>query len=359
MIYNYDEITTIHFELTDKCNARCGQCGRTIMGGKTNPKLPLVELSLKDIQTMLPVDFVKHLKRVYMCGNYGDPIIAKDTIDILEWLQSINPSLKLGIHTNGSARTTEWWSRLGKILSGSNYVRFGLDGLADTNHLYRRDTNWNKIMKNVKAFIAAGGNAQWDYIVFRHNEHQIEEARQLANELGFTQFQVKKTGRFFSNTKMAGKDKQEVLDRNGNIEYYLEKPLNPNYQNQSLKKEEEIIKIYTNMINYLDKVKIDCKVAKEKSIYISAEGLVFPCCWTANQMYLWYAEKTQITELLDSLGGKDIINAKQKTIKEILEGPFFSAINNAWSKPSCASGKLKVCAKTCGSDFDPFRDQFK
>ena len=27
-------------------------------------------------------------------------------------------------------------------------------------------------MANVDAFLAAGGNAEWDFIVFEHNEHQ-------------------------------------------------------------------------------------------------------------------------------------------------------------------------------------------
>ena len=48
LLYHYEEIRTVHLEVTSKCNARCPMCLRTICGGKTNPQLPLVELSLAD-----------------------------------------------------------------------------------------------------------------------------------------------------------------------------------------------------------------------------------------------------------------------------------------------------------------------
>ena len=80
------------------------------------------------------------------------------------------------------------------------WVHFGIDGLEDTNHLYRVNVKWKKVMENVKAFVENGGNAIWDYIVFRHNEHQVEQAREFSNKIGFKKFLVKKTGRFAVNS---------------------------------------------------------------------------------------------------------------------------------------------------------------
>ena len=51
-------------------------------------------------------------------------------------------------------------------------------------------------MQSAQAFINAGGRAEWDFLVFRHNEHQVESARKLAKEMGFAKFYVRKTGRF-------------------------------------------------------------------------------------------------------------------------------------------------------------------
>ena len=52
-------------------------------------------------------------------------------------------------------------------------------------------------MTNVKSFIQAGGEAHWEFLVFKHNEHQVEEARNLAREMGFKEFYLKKRRRAF------------------------------------------------------------------------------------------------------------------------------------------------------------------
>lgn len=360
MIYSFDTIETVHLEITSKCNASCPMCGRNKFGGPDNENLPLTELSLADVKQMFSEKFVKQLKRLYMCGNYGDPIAANDTLEVFEWLRSVNPKIKLGLHTNASARNPTWWTKLGTIMNGPwDYVKFGIDGLADTNHLYRRGTSWQKIMDNAAAFIAAGGNAQWEFIVFKHNEHQIAAAQELSDNMGFKQFRTKKTGRFFSNTKLEGKDTQEVWNRKGEVEYFIEKPSMPEYQNQSLMKETDIVASWGSMERYVDKTAVSCKVIADKSIYISAEGLAFPCCWTANQLYVWYwkPKTSEIWKLIDY--DIDNVSALTHDLETIVNGEYFKKIYDSWYKPSVSDGKLRVCAKTCGNSFDQFASQFK
>jgi MoaA/NifB/PqqE/SkfB family radical SAM enzyme len=358
-MYRFEDIKIVHLELTTKCNAACPMCLRTVCGGKVNPQLPLTELTLSQIKTIFPSDWVLRLQRIYMCGNYGDPLVAQDTLAIFKYFREVNPQISLGMFTNGSARSVSWWAELATVVTN---VQFAIDGLSDTNHLYRRGTHFETILRNARAFIDAGGKANWDFIVFKHNEHQVEEARQLAQDLGFVKFNVKKTGRFFSNTKSQVKHQQEVLNSTGEIEYYLEMPSNPKYLNSALGKEEELVKKYGHIEKYLDTTEVDCKVAAEKSIYVSAEGMVFPCCWTANQLYPWYfaPRSSQVWRILDSLPGKEqSISALQTNVKSIVEGEFFKRVAGSWSLPSVKAGKLKPCAKTCGKEFDPFRAQFR
>jgi len=333
-------------------------CLRTVCGGEVNPQLPLVELSLGDIKKIFYPEFVRQLDKVFMCGNYGDPVVAKDTLEAFKYFKEQNPKIKLSMFSNASARPASWWQELAQTVQE---VHFAVDGLADTNHLYRRNTNFEIIMRNAKAYIDAGGKAIWDYIVFRHNEHQVEEAQELAKNMGFKKINIKKTGRFFSNTRSEVKAQQEVLNTKGEIEYYLEMPLAPQYLNNALKKEEELVARYGHLEKYLDKASIACKVDLEKSLYVSAEGHVFPCCWTANQLYPWYFKprSSQVWNLINQLEHQEkSISALHQPIETIINGPFFKKIEESWSLPSVNMGKLKPCAKTCGKDFDPFRAQF-
>lgn len=333
-------------------------CLRTVSGGKVNPQLPLTELSLADIEVIFPSSFIQQLSKMYMCGNYGDPVVAKDTLDIFKYFRAIHPKINLSMFSNGSARSKEWWQDLAAVVSE---VHFAIDGLGDTNALYRRNTNFDLIMKNAKAFIDAGGQAIWDFIVFRHNEHQVEEAQKIARDMGFKKINIKKTGRFFSNTRSEIKDRQEVLNQQGDVEYYLEMPMDPRYINSALRKEEELVAKYGHIESYMDSTSVDCKVAAEKSIYVSADGFVFPCCWTGNQLYPWYYQprKSQMWTLIDQLKNKEAdISALKRPLKSIVEGEFFEKIEQSWTIPTVKAGKLRPCAKTCGKEFDPFRAQF-
>ena len=389
MLYKYADIKTIHLEVTDKCNASCPMCARNINGGEENPQLPNVELTLEDAKKIFEPAFIKQLDRVYMCGNFGDPIAAKDTLEIFRYLRENNPKINLSMMTNGSAKTPAWWKELAAVLGTRGYVTFSVDGLEDTNHLYRQNTVFKKIMQNAEAFIQAGGRARWDYIVFAHNEHQVEEAEALAKSMGFEKFQYKKSARFFSNVSGVTKEMHQATNRKG-LGALLQMPTNPKYRNAAL---EELSKIAsdTKEVKFLpskvsdiegqlgrqtfnlnpdkkkpmekvwDNAVVKCKVAEEKSLYISAEGIVQPCCWTANQMYVWYwqPESSQIWNLIREVG-KDNLNAKLNPLGDIVDGLYFQdLVPNSWNKPSCAEGKLAVCAKTCGSKYDAFAEQFK
>jgi hypothetical protein len=46
-MYNIQDITSIHLELTSKCQARCPMCPRRINGGIINPLITLDEETLR------------------------------------------------------------------------------------------------------------------------------------------------------------------------------------------------------------------------------------------------------------------------------------------------------------------------
>ena len=358
---HYDELRIIHLELTHRCNAACPMCARNINGGAVNPDMPLSELSLADVKAILLPELIGRLKRIYACGNYGDPMVARDCLEVFRYLREHGPNLNLDLHTNGSARRPEWWRELAEIMKqGPHYLRFGIDGLEDTNHLYRRGADWKTVMRSAAAFIEAGGRAEWDFLVFRHNEHQVEEARRLAEDMGFKEFFVRKTGRFLDAGELETSDRFDVLDKKGNFEYVLEQPKNPAYQNPAFGNLEVVKQRYGEYQTYLDKVEIDCKVAGPKrKMYLSAQGYALPCCWLgAVFSESSTTERRQFADLLNAYGGIAAVDARKHGLRAVVEGPLFQqAIPDSWDQSSIGDGKLAICARTCGKEYDPLDHQ--
>ncbi len=355
-MYRYEDIKTIHLEVTQNCQASCPMCDRNMNGKGINPHINLDELSLLDCVDIFPPEFIKQLDTMYMCGNLGDPIVAKDTLEIFEYFRSHNPNMWLSMNTNAGAKNEEWWRQLAEVFGRMGAVIFSVDGLRDTNHLYRQGVVWDNVERNMRAFIDAGGRARWDYLIFEHNQHQVEEAEALAAEWGCEKFMKKKTGRFITQDSKK-KESHQAVNRKGKQTQELKKP-DAKYLNKALSKQDVIINKYGTMDAYYDAAPIVCKVKKENSLFITAEGLALPCCWTAGRMYKWWHKNPKVEQIWDFIPDKSVLDAR-KGLSKVFDSGIFEDIQNSWSKPSCSNGKLKVCSMKCGAEFDPFAEQFK
>ena len=358
-MYKLEDIKTIHLEVTQNCQAACPMCDRNCNGEGVNPHINLDELTLDDCKSIFTPEFISQLNTMYMCGNLGDPIVARDTLEIFKYFREHNPNIWLSMNTNGGAKNEAWWRELAQVFGRMGAVIFTVDGLRDTNHIYRQGVVWDNVSRNMKAFTAAGGRARWDFLIFEHNQHQVEAAKVIANAHGCEKFIAKKTGRFV-DAKTNKKESHQAKDRKGKDTAELKKP-DAKYQNKALTKQESIIKKYGSMDAYFDEAPIVCKVKKEGSLFITAEGLALPCCWTAGRMYKWWHKDPkveQIWEFIDDIGGKEMLDAR-RGLDEVFETGIFNLIENSWNKTSCAKGKLKVCATKCGAEWDPFNEQFR
>ena len=359
-MYRYEDIRVIHLENTQNCPASCPMCDRNQNGGALNPHIDLSELTLDDCKRIFEPDFIKQLKTMYMCGNLGDPIVARDTLEIFRYFREHNADMWLSMNTNAGAKSVEWWKELAQVLGRMGAVIFSVDGLSDTNHLYRQGVVWDNVERNMRAFIDAGGRARWDFLIFEHNQHQVEEAEALANAWGCERFIKKKTGRFVTASSEK-KESHQAVDRKGNETTEIKKP-DEKFLNKALTKQDALLEKYGTMDAYYDVVPINCKVKDEGSLFITAEGLAMPCCWTAGRMYKWWnpdPKVEQIWNFIDAVGGKDAINAKKHGLKQVFETGIFENIESSWNIKGCSNGKLKVCSMKCGVEFDPFGEQFK
>ena len=326
-MYNKEQIKSIHLEVTSKCQARCPMCPRRINGGMLNPLFELSEITLEDFKNWFDIEFISQLHSLNMCGNLGDPVVAKDTLEIYQYLRENNPSMSLSMHTNGSAKTVEWWKALAKLKVS---VTFGIDGLADTHALYRISTDWNKIIQNASAFISEGGEAKWEMLVFKHNEHQVEDCKKLSTELGFSYFYEKHTSRFQDG-------KFHVLDDAGKTTHIL----------YPTTRSTDMITKMKDAVVAINPV-ISCKVQNDMQIYVSANGNVSPCCWLD---FSWILPKqdTRI-DYMDRIG--DLPNLHKQKLADIFGSGYFKKISDTWDDMP-----LQECARQCGK-FDKMREQY-
>jgi MoaA/NifB/PqqE/SkfB family radical SAM enzyme len=255
-MFDLGSLTSIEIELSNYCNLACPLCSRSFVSEKKSINSHHIDIGV--IQSLChQLRSLPQEVQVSLSGVYGDPACHPNLLDIMEILTAEN-KIHSTMTTNGSLQSKDFWSQLGKLSAERNNfsIEFSIDGLLDTNHLYRVNSSFKKIINNAEAFIAQGGLAIWKMVVFSHNESQVKQVEQMANELGFHGFRSVHSTRFPTNTP----SDHGVSPSS----YILKNPL--------------LMKSQRRQLNL---GKIQCQSLNTKSLYISSEARVFPCCYLA------------------------------------------------------------------------------
>ncbi len=251
----------LHVEASTYCNARCPLCPRNLYGYKVEGVYPELHLGINKFQECL--DKFPQRELVYFNGNLGDPMMNPKISKLVELTNCATT-----ITTNGGIGSKSTWESLAQQ---KVEVTFSLDGLEDTNHLYRQDVVWSKVMDRIDWFIGAGGKAKWKFIVFKHNSHQQEEARKLSQDLGFVHFDIQDHGRNYG----------PALDREGNISHWI-LPADDSMQPTPYDVSAGIDRYKKTHENFIPEEKIyeiSCVHETESQVYIDARGRIGPCCY--------------------------------------------------------------------------------
>lgn len=166
-------VKTLHVELSSVCTATCPLCPRNKIPGFKGQ-----HLEWRAVENLLTPKAMECINTFLLCGNFGDPIYYPRLFDFIDLVND----KKILIWTNGSIHPGLWWRKLGAKLNNGT-VNFCLDGLYSVHRLYR-GTTFNTVYRNMQTFIDAGGNAVWQFIVFKHNEHLLKHAEDMANAVG-------------------------------------------------------------------------------------------------------------------------------------------------------------------------------
>lgn len=178
--------STVELEISTKCTIGCTMCPRN----QAHSPRHVWDYGYMDINLIKQVIADQSFGKYLIVGCYGDAIYHPHFYEICELLIESNKPFM--IETNGSHRTNTWWDKIASLNwhSAKTTWTFSIDGLKDTNHLYRKNSDWDSIMYGINKLVTGTSKPimVWKYIVFPYNQHQVTEAKQLSQSLGFDQF---------------------------------------------------------------------------------------------------------------------------------------------------------------------------
>ena len=295
-MWSSDTVEWIDVELTSFCNIDCPGCFRQVKKTKVNNILNKDAISFDQLKNWITRKEFPNLNLLNFCGSVDEPTLHPELLKIVDHFSKI---CNINISSNGSTKTKTFWKNLGKYKIS---VFFGIDGVDQKSlEKYRIGSSFKKIQENYRSFIEAGGSATWQFIVFDHNEHLIEEAESISKQEGFKHFRT-----IYSHRK--GNQESKKIQRN---------------------QEEEIV----------------CKYANQKRIFISHTGIILPCCFLNSeylQVYAGNKPNTKFDNKYIELGGPLELGLKYNNAEDILEGDLFNYIVDSWKNEP-----VERCLNTC------------
>jgi len=273
-----DQIERLQIEITTYCNAACPSCERAKyeVGPIYKRHLNSIDMSLENMKKWLPLEDMKSLIIIHLCGNIDEPTLHPEIFEICQWLEQY---ASVHVSTNGGTKNKKFWEKMASLKN--TLVVFGIDGLEDTNHIYRKNVRWKKLKENYTTFIEHGGKASWQFIVFEHNKHQLKIAEEISVQEGFKSFITMYSSRENHEVEAVGKEREE----------------------------NSCIKCKATYDN--DELKI--------SLFVDVRGNIWPCCWMGSSDISNYdiAPKLNFGHFLSH-------NLKYDTFEDIISGDMFA-----------------------------------
>ena len=176
----------VNISLGTRCTLACPKCRRTQFEEQGIP-IDGGDLSMEDFKKL-----ADHFDDLILCGGVADPVLHPQFIKILEY--SYKNGNKVSVSNAASHRPSNWYRRAFEVNPEATWI-FGIDGLPKDSHKYRVNQDGEKLFEMAKIAVSMGITTIWQYIIFKYNENDIEEARELA-ESNDIHFKVWKSDRW-------------------------------------------------------------------------------------------------------------------------------------------------------------------
>lgn len=232
--------TNLLIEPTNICNLKCPGCP-TGAGILSRPKGHMSFDNFKKI-----IDEAGGTLEMIMLWNYGEPLLNKDIFKMIKYGR--NKNIRVVTSTNAHFLP----GNINNLIESKiNKITISLDGASkETYEKYRQNGDFNKVFESIKSLCKEKPKdlfVELQFIIMRHNEHEVPKIKQLAKEIKVDRLSLKSVW---------------FLDKRLKEKYIDLLPQNKKYQ-RKLEKSGYCIRPWYHMT-------------------IQWNGDVAPCCYDAN-----------------------------------------------------------------------------
>jgi len=239
-------------EPTNRCNLKCPLCPT----GSNELEFPKIDMAFELYKKI--IDELKNvISSVYLCG-FGEPLLCKDIFRMIQYSRRLKINTELS--TNGTILNSDGMANK-IVLSGLDEIRICLDGASnETLNKYRIKANMRDILEGIEKLIHCKKLYSVDipemtiqFIVMRHNEHEIEDITKIAK-----------------NYKIKLKLKTVEINQTRTTDALSYLPLHESYSRYRYYGD-------TNRLEPIELQSPSCHYPYDWGI-INADGSVVPCC---------------------------------------------------------------------------------
>lgn len=183
--------TKLMLEPTSRCNLKCPLCVSGL--GQIPKKSDMTLESFVDIYDQLELGC-----RSVTFHNFGEPLLNRQVPAMIAHAKR-NGCAWTGLSSNATLLTERWCEAL--TTCGLDHIWVCVDGLTqETYGRYRIGGKLAKVLEGIRRLVRHAKEKgspleiAMQFIVFKHNEHELEDVRRFAEDLGVHQLDIKISG---------------------------------------------------------------------------------------------------------------------------------------------------------------------
>lgn len=203
-----------YFALIDPsspCNLHCPLCPT----GQGDPSRPRRFLKFEDFKKI--IDELGDYLISLLLTNWGEPLLNKEFFKMVEYTKKVKRVPYISIDTNLNVTLSDQdIERL--IKSGLDLMCVAVDGATqETYEKYRRGGSLKKVIENSRRILEKRRDlgkdrpfVVWMFLVFKHNQHEIENIKKMAKEMGVDALRISAARVYTGRADKRFKDSYEI-----------------------------------------------------------------------------------------------------------------------------------------------------